>query len=168
MNWEIVLFILVIFGIAAFIEHRRAPQVREWALRHGFDVTTQPGPELDAALRSDAQAFGSPPAWGYGMVLTREWSRSHVRICEYRMRLQRGTAWHIMAAIRLDCPINQEAVGASLPSFPGKLDWVIYQRDFVWRRRGLLWPKRLDRVLGEAEELLQLLLRTSDESLTRS
>jgi hypothetical protein len=55
----------------------------------------------------------------------------------------------------------QAAVHAALARDQIKLDTVISEHVIVWRRRGLLRSKRLDKVLNEAERMRAILLNAS-------
>lgn len=161
MGWSILAVIVLVFGVAAYVEFRRVPRVQDWAIRHGFSVMTSPDAQLQSGISADVAAFGTAGGWGFGLVLTREMTPVHLRVCECRMRLNRGTAWHIVCSVSTDEALDETALRAGLPKSLAGREAVVGKQGVVWRRRGLLWPKRLDEAYAEAEQVREAVLAAS-------
>ena len=162
MEWWIFV-IIVIFGVAGFIEYRRVPLVKAWSIRHGVNVTTScdMDMQLQSEILSDVAPYGASGGWGFGLILTREMMAARLRISECRMRLNRGTAWHVVCSVTIDGIVDEAVLRDRLPKSVANREVVIGKHGVVWRRRSLLWPKRLDAIYAEAEEVRKAIITAS-------
>jgi hypothetical protein len=163
MNWWVVAVIAVLLGVAGYIEYRRVPLVQAWAAKHGAYVTSSPDLQLQTAIQGDVSAYGTAGGWGFGFVLTRKMSVGQLRIEECRMRLTKGTAWHIVCSLTSDAALDEAELRAKMPESLINSEVAFDSRKVVWRRRGLLWPGRLDDVYAEAEQLDEVMRRARRE-----
>ena len=160
MDYWWIFVIIAVFSVAGYIEYRRVPLVRAWAIRHGFNVTTSPDidMQLQSEILSDVAPYGTSGGWGFGLVLTREMMSARLRVSECRMRLRRGTAWHIVCSVNIDGIVDETVLRDRLPKSLIKREVAIGKHGVVWRRRWLLWPRRLDAVYAEAEEVQEAIV----------
>ncbi len=164
MDWiAIVVAVVLNLGAAFGVESWRVPLIRKRAAQQGFeDRSSSVGPEVEKMLRGDGSLFASNVMWGFGFILTRRLlDGGDLWISEVRLAGRRGTRWHVMVSMHMPVPDNKTAVLQAVSRLVSDAECATDLERIVWRRPGLLWPKRLGTILGQAENVRKAIASTA-------